>query len=49
MGKLRKKYNWKGRQQNEPEQPVEKEKSEIVLELEGKTYLTLHTIIFSNL
>ncbi|XP_008334371.1 putative ATP-dependent RNA helicase DHX37 [Cynoglossus semilaevis] len=34
MGKLRKKYNWKGRQQNEPEQPVEKEKSEIVLELE---------------
>ncbi|KAM7415920.1 hypothetical protein PAMA_018133 [Pampus argenteus] len=33
MGKLRKKHNWKGRQQNEPQQPADGENTEIVLEL----------------
>uniref|UniRef100_UPI0037E75335 probable ATP-dependent RNA helicase DHX37 n=1 Tax=Semicossyphus pulcher TaxID=241346 RepID=UPI0037E75335 len=33
MGKLRKKHNWKGRQQNDPQQPADEEKTEIVLEL----------------
>ncbi|XP_041643342.1 probable ATP-dependent RNA helicase DHX37 [Cheilinus undulatus] len=34
MGKLRKKHNWKGRQQSEAKQPADEDKSEIVLELE---------------
>ncbi|KAM9858095.1 putative ATP-dependent RNA helicase DHX37 [Aulostomus maculatus] len=34
MGKLRRKYNWKGRQQNDPQQPADGEKTEIVLELQ---------------
>ncbi|XP_067470486.1 probable ATP-dependent RNA helicase DHX37 [Thunnus thynnus] len=33
MGKLRKKHNWKGRQQSDPQQPADEEKTEIVLEL----------------
>ncbi|XP_062274104.1 probable ATP-dependent RNA helicase DHX37 [Scomber scombrus] len=33
MGKMRKKHNWKGRQQNEPQQAADGEKAEIVLEL----------------
>ncbi|CAK6950737.1 probable ATP-dependent RNA helicase DHX37 [Scomber scombrus] len=33
MGKMRKKHNWKGRQQNEPQQAADEEKAEIVLEL----------------
>lgn len=34
MGKLRKKHNWKGRQQSDPQQPADEEKTEIVLELQ---------------
>ncbi|XP_068615421.1 probable ATP-dependent RNA helicase DHX37 [Brachionichthys hirsutus] len=34
MGKLRKKHNWKGRQQNEPHQPADKKKIDIVVELQ---------------
>ncbi|XP_061623567.1 probable ATP-dependent RNA helicase DHX37 isoform X1 [Phyllopteryx taeniolatus] len=39
MGKLRKKHNWKGRQQSEPQQPAHAEKTEIVLELQDVTRL----------
>lgn len=35
MGKLRKKHNWKGRQQSDPQPPDEK-KTDIVVELKGK-------------
>ncbi|XP_051923141.1 probable ATP-dependent RNA helicase DHX37 [Hippocampus zosterae] len=34
MGKLRKKHNWKGRQQSKPEQPINEEKADIVVELD---------------
>ncbi|XP_019744561.1 putative ATP-dependent RNA helicase DHX37 [Hippocampus comes] len=34
MGKLRKKHNWRGRQQSEPQQPVNGEKADIVVELD---------------
>ncbi|KAM6930543.1 putative ATP-dependent RNA helicase DHX37 [Xenentodon cancila] len=34
MGKLRKKHNWKGRQQSDPQQSTTEEKSEIVIELQ---------------
>lgn len=37
MGKLRKKHNWKGRQQRDPQQPADEEKTDIVVELQGKT------------
>uniref|UniRef100_A0A3B5KYJ8 RNA helicase n=1 Tax=Xiphophorus couchianus TaxID=32473 RepID=A0A3B5KYJ8_9TELE len=33
MGKLRKKHNWKGRQQSETQQPAKDEKTDIVVEL----------------
>ncbi|KAM3611065.1 uncharacterized protein V6R79_012970 [Siganus canaliculatus] len=33
MGKLRRKHNWKGRQQNDPQQPASAEKPDIVVEL----------------
>ncbi|XP_020499535.2 probable ATP-dependent RNA helicase DHX37 [Labrus bergylta] len=33
MGKLRKKHNWKGRQQSEVKQPAAEEKTQIILEL----------------
>ncbi|XP_058493177.1 probable ATP-dependent RNA helicase DHX37 [Solea solea] len=33
MGKTRKKYNWKGRQQSDPQQPEGEEKTDIVVEL----------------
>ncbi|XP_074525588.1 putative ATP-dependent RNA helicase DHX37 [Halichoeres trimaculatus] len=33
MGKLRKKHNWKGRQQSDPQKPADEVKTEIVLEL----------------
>lgn len=36
MGKLRKRYNWKGRQQNVTQKPADEEKTEIVLELKGE-------------
>lgn len=35
MGKLRKKHNWKGRQQSDPHQPADDEKTDIVVELQG--------------
>uniref|UniRef100_A0A3B4TAA8 RNA helicase n=1 Tax=Seriola dumerili TaxID=41447 RepID=A0A3B4TAA8_SERDU len=35
MGKLRKKHNWKGRQQSGPQQPADGEKTEVVVELQG--------------
>lgn len=35
MGKLRKKHNWKGRQQSDTQQPAEEEKTEVVVELQG--------------
>ncbi|XP_077379011.1 putative ATP-dependent RNA helicase DHX37 isoform X2 [Festucalex cinctus] len=34
MGKLRKKHNWKGRQQSEPQQPTNGETTDIVVELD---------------
>ncbi|XP_041856183.1 probable ATP-dependent RNA helicase DHX37 [Melanotaenia boesemani] len=34
MGKLRKKHNWKGRQQSDPQQPANEEKQEVVVELQ---------------
>ncbi|XP_054466573.1 probable ATP-dependent RNA helicase DHX37 [Anoplopoma fimbria] len=34
MGKLRKKHNWKGRLQNEAQQPAEEEKTNVVVELQ---------------
>uniref|UniRef100_A0A3Q3KK99 Activating signal cointegrator 1 complex subunit 3 n=1 Tax=Monopterus albus TaxID=43700 RepID=A0A3Q3KK99_MONAL len=34
MGKLRKKHNWKGRQQRDPQQPADGQKTEIVVELQ---------------
>lgn len=36
MGRLRKKYNWKGRQQNERQSPVGDGSTEVVVELEGE-------------
>lgn len=35
MGKLRRKHNWKGRQQNDPQQPADDNKTEVVVELQG--------------
>lgn len=37
MGKLRKKHNWRGRQQSDPQQAAEEEKTDVVVELQGKT------------
>ncbi|XP_070759651.1 probable ATP-dependent RNA helicase DHX37 [Enoplosus armatus] len=34
MGKLRKKRNWKGRQQSDPQQPAGEQKTEVVVELQ---------------
>ncbi|TMS03931.1 putative ATP-dependent RNA helicase DHX37 [Larimichthys crocea] len=34
MGKLRKKHNWKGRQQSDPQQPADQEKTDVVVELQ---------------
>ncbi|XP_029959811.1 putative ATP-dependent RNA helicase DHX37 isoform X1 [Salarias fasciatus] len=39
MGKLRKKHNWKGRQQNESQQPADEEKTDVVVELQDKDRL----------
>ncbi|XP_042344791.1 probable ATP-dependent RNA helicase DHX37 [Plectropomus leopardus] len=39
MGKLRKKHNWKGRQQNETQQPADDEKTEVVVELQDGSRL----------
>ncbi|CAJ1069147.1 probable ATP-dependent RNA helicase DHX37 [Xyrichtys novacula] len=40
MGKLRKKHNWKGRQQSDPQQPSDVEKkTEIILDLKGEERL----------
>ncbi|XP_033474385.2 putative ATP-dependent RNA helicase DHX37 [Epinephelus lanceolatus] len=39
MGKLRKKHNWKGRQQSETQQPADKEKTEVVVELQDESRL----------
>lgn len=36
MGKLRKKHNWKGRQQSDPQQPADEEKTDVVVELQGR-------------
>lgn len=38
MGKLRKKYNWKGRQQSDPQQPADGEKTDVVVEMQGKKF-----------
>uniref|UniRef100_A0A7N9ANV4 RNA helicase n=1 Tax=Mastacembelus armatus TaxID=205130 RepID=A0A7N9ANV4_9TELE len=38
MGKLRKKHNWKGRQQSEQQQPANQTATEIVVELQGKDF-----------
>ncbi|CAN9513034.1 unnamed protein product [Ophioblennius macclurei] len=34
MGKLRKKHNWKGRQQRDPQQPTDEERTDVVVELQ---------------
>jgi len=36
MGKLRKKFNWKGRLQNDAKRPVEEQKTSVVVELQGE-------------
>lgn len=36
MGKVRRKHNWKGRQQSDSQQPSEKEKTDVVVELQGR-------------
>lgn len=36
MGKLRKKYNWKGRQQSDPQPSADGGKTEVVVELKGR-------------
>ncbi|XP_068166468.1 probable ATP-dependent RNA helicase DHX37 [Antennarius striatus] len=36
MGKIRKKHNWKGRQQSNPQQPADKEKTDVVVELQDE-------------
>lgn len=38
MGKLRKKHNWKGRQQSDPQQPADEEKTQVVVELKGRNH-----------
>lgn len=35
MGKLRKKHNWKGRQQNDPPKSADDNKTDVVVELQG--------------
>lgn len=45
MGKLRKKHNWKGRQQSDPRQPADDEKTDIVVELQGgNSYVKSYTV-----
>ncbi|KAM4576787.1 putative ATP-dependent RNA helicase DHX37 [Odontesthes bonariensis] len=39
MGKLRKRHNWKGRQQNDPQQPADGEKTPVVVELQDGSRL----------
>ncbi|XP_033947271.1 probable ATP-dependent RNA helicase DHX37 isoform X2 [Pseudochaenichthys georgianus] len=39
MGKLRRKFNWKGRLQNDTEQPPEEEKTNVVVELQDGSRL----------
>uniref|UniRef100_A0A3Q4BCM2 RNA helicase n=1 Tax=Mola mola TaxID=94237 RepID=A0A3Q4BCM2_MOLML len=39
MGKLRRKHNWKGRQQSDPNEPADNEKIDIVVELEDGSKL----------
>ncbi|XP_053181100.1 probable ATP-dependent RNA helicase DHX37 [Scomber japonicus] len=39
MGKIKKKHNWKGRQQSDPQQAADGEKAEIVLELKDSDRL----------
>lgn len=36
MGKVRRKHNWKGRQQIDPQQPSDQEKTDVVVELQGR-------------
>lgn len=36
MGKVRRKHNWKGRQQSDTQQPSDKEKTDVVVELQGR-------------
>lgn len=38
MGKLRKKHNWKGRQQSDPQKPADEVKTDVVLELKGEKH-----------
>ena len=38
MGRLRKKYNWKGRQQNESQSPGGDGSTDVVVELGGENY-----------
>lgn len=47
MGKLRKKHNWKGRQQSETQQPADKEKTEVVVELQGMNF-KVKPVLWSN-
>lgn len=47
MGKLRKKHNWKGRQQND-QKPADDNKTDVVVELEGNNlcYTYIHTLFY---
>lgn len=51
MGKLRKKHNWKGRQQNDSQKPADDNKTDVVVELEGNNlcYTYIHLVLFAPL
>lgn len=36
MGKARRKHNWKGRQQSDPQESSVKEKTDVVVEIRGR-------------
>lgn len=36
MGKVRRKHNWKGRQQSDPQESSVKEKTDVVVEIRGR-------------
>lgn len=49
MGKLRKKHNWKGRQQSDPPPSADEEKTEVVVELKGSRKTSRGENIFDTL
>lgn len=41
MGRLRRKHNWKGRQQNDSLKPAEDNKTDVVVELQGSVFYVI--------